>query len=930
VYSLIAVGIAAFLLSLLLTPVVRNLFRRWGLVDHPDSDRKLHERPIPSGGGVAVALAYALSYAVLLSLPLRAAPILREGLPLTWRLLPSAIVVLAVGFVDDIFGLRPWQKLLGQIAAAGGAYWAGIHLSNLAGYHIGMVWSLPLTIGWLIFCTNALNLIDGVDGLATGLGLFAATAMLIAALVHGNVPLALATAPLAGALLGFLRYNFNPATVFLGDSGSLFLGFLLGCYGALWSQKANTILSMTAPLLALSIPLLDTALVMGRRFLRRQPIFTGDRAHIHHRLLERGFTPRRVTLSLYAACMVGAVCSIAIMEAQFSAFIIVVFGLLVLIGIWSLGYAEFGTAARMLIEGAFRRQLNTRIALHALEEELAAAETPQDCWAIIQRAAPGFGLGCVRMSAGGKAFSDSGEFEFIRYWTVQVPLSDVDYLELTHAFGGAQQTDATAPFVEVIRKSLTPKLAAFHGLAPRYRTPVPVPDTPAAPAQSCLFINQFFWPDPAATSQLLTDVAAWAVEDGHVARVIAGATKYTESEDLIPPPVRVDRCPAFPFNRTIFGRIASYLSFLIVAVVHALRGPRPDAVVTLTTPPALGLIGSLVCAVRGARHYIWEMDVYPDIAVDLGFLSPRTPLSRFFGAVFDFARRRADGIITLGDEMKDRLIGHGIPAEKIHVCENWADGRDITPLPFPKGPLTLYYSGNLGLVHDVDTILGAMRHFRDDTRFRFLFAGGGSRRAGFEAACREGSIDNVSFGPYCDRTDLGTRLAQGHIGLVTQRPESLGSVVPSKTYGIMAAGRPILFIGPSQATPARIIEEYRCGWHIEPGDVEGLVELLETLAQRPDLIHYAGALGRQAFEQHYDRPIAVARFCAILGLASPAHAALAAHVGPVEGPLRETLATGTMSVSEEVLEQPLADVRGSISAGKPVRAVWSRDRERAV
>ena len=874
-YSLIAVGIAALLLSLLLTPVIRNLFRRWGLVDRPDAARKLHERPVPSGGGVAVALAYALSYAVLLSLHLRAVPLVSEGLPLAWRLLPSAILVLGVGFVDDIIGLRPWQKLLGQVAAAGGAYWAGIHLSNLAGYHIGIVWSLPLTIGWLLFCTNALNLIDGVDGLATGLGLFAAATMLIAALVGHNVPLALATAPLVGALLGFLRYNFNPATVFLGDSGSLFLGFLLGCYGVLWSQKATTILSMTAPLLALSVPLLDTALVMGRRFLRRQPIFTGDRAHIHHRLLERGFTPRRVTLSLYAACSVGAVCSIAVMQAHFSGFVIVVFCVLVTIGVWSLGYAEFGTAVRLFIEGAFRRQLNTRIALHGLEEKLTAAETPEDCWAILQRAAPDFGLACVGMSVGAHAFSESSEFEFIRYWTVQIPLSEADHLELTHAFGSTLQTDATAPFVDVLRKSLTPKLAAFHGLAPKYRTPAADADTPAVRAQSCLFINQFFWPDPAATSQLLTDVAAWAVEDGHEARVIAGATKYTESEDLIPPPVRVDRCPAFPFNRTIFGRVASYFSFLIIAALHALRGPRPDAVVTLTTPPALGLIGWLVCAVRGARHYIWEMDVYPDIAVDVGFLSAGSLLARFFGWVFDFARHRADGIITLGDEMKERLIAHGIPAEKIHVCENWADSRDITPLPFPKGPLTVYYSGNLGIVHDADTILDAMQHFRDDERFRFLFAGGGSRRAGFEASCRERAIDNALFGPYCDRADLGTRLAQGHIGLVTQRPESLGSVVPSKTYGIMAAGRPILFIGPKQATPARIIEKYHCGWQIEPGDVGGLVDLLETLAHRPDLIHYAGGLARQAFEQYYDRPIAVARFCAILGLNSPARTAVA-------------------------------------------------------
>jgi UDP-GlcNAc:undecaprenyl-phosphate GlcNAc-1-phosphate transferase len=878
-YSLITVGIAAFLLSLLLTPLVRNLFRRWGLVDRPDFARKLHLGPVPSGGGVAVALAFALSYAVLLALPLRAGYTVEEGLPLGWRLMPSALLVLGVGLLDDILGLRPWQKLLGQVVAAAGAFWAGIHLSGLGEHHLAMGWSLPLTILWLIFCTNALNLIDGIDGLATGLGLFAAATTLIAALLQRNVPLALATAPLVGALLGFLRYNFNPATIFLGDSGSLFLGFLLGCYGVLWSQKSATILGMTAPLLVLFIPLLDTALVMVRRFLRRQPIFTGDRGHIHHRLLDHGLSPRRAALSLYAVCVVGAVCSIAVMQARFAGLVIVSFGLLVFIGVWCLGYAEFGTAARMFLEGAFRRQLNTRIALGGLEGKLAAAVTPEDCWATIQSAAPGFGLHGVELSVGGYAFHEQNGCQFTRDWTIQIPLSDTDRLELTHAFGGGAQADCTASFVDVVRRTLTPKLAAFHGLEPRYRTQVAAP----AAARRCLFINQFFWPDPAATSQLLTDVAAWAVEDGHGVRVIAGAAKYTESEDLIPPPVRVDRCPAFPFRRGVAGRIASYLSFLIFAGIHALRGPRPGAVVTLTTPPALGLIGSLAGALRGARHYIWEMDVYPDIAVDLGVLSARSPLTRMIGWAFDLARRRADGIIALGEEMKDRLIAHGIPAEKIHVCENWADGRDIIPRPFPEGPLTVYYSGNLGVVHDVDTILGAMEHFRGDARFRFLFAGGGSRRAAFEASCL--GFDNVLFGPYCDRADLGARLAQGHIGLVMQRPESLGSVVPSKTYGIMAAGRPILYIGPKEATPARIVLEHHCGWHIEPGDVGGLVELLETLARRPDLIHHAGGNARQAFEQHYDRPIAVARLCGVLGLSSAAPSTLAAGAGA--SPLHE-------------------------------------------
>src|SRR5439155_4205751 len=141
-------------------------------------------------------------------------------------------------------------------------------------------WSLPVTLFWLVLCTNAFNLIDGVDGLAAGLGLFATLTMLVAALAQNNVALAVATAPLAGCLLGFLRYNFNPASVFLGDSGSLLIGFLLGCYGVIWSQKSVTMLGMAAPAMVLAFPLLEVALSVARRFLHNEPIFAGDRGHI--------------------------------------------------------------------------------------------------------------------------------------------------------------------------------------------------------------------------------------------------------------------------------------------------------------------------------------------------------------------------------------------------------------------------------------------------------------------------------------------------------------------------------------------------------------------------------------------------------------------------------------------------------------------------
>ncbi len=166
------------------------------------------------------------------------------------------------------------------------------------------------------------------------------------------------------------------------------------------------------------------------------------------------------------------------------------------------------------------------------------------------------------------------------------------------------------------------------------------------------------------------------------------------------------------------------------------------------------------------------------------------------GALADWSRRNADGIIVLGEEMKARLVARDIPEHKIYVAENWADGTEITPLPFPKGPppnpLVVHYSGNFGLAHDSDTISETIRWCANNPRFQFVFAGGGVRRPKIESFCREQGIANASFRPYASQADLGRSLAEGHLGLVTQLPQTCGSIVPSKTYGIMAAGRPIL------------------------------------------------------------------------------------------------------------------------------------------
>jgi glycosyltransferase involved in cell wall biosynthesis len=228
--------------------------------------------------------------------------------------------------------------------------------------------------------------------------------------------------------------------------------------------------------------------------------------------------------------------------------------------------------------------------------------------------------------------------------------------------------------------------------------------------------------------------------------------------------------------------------------------------------------------------------------------------------------------------MKARIVARGIPEEKIVVAENWADGDEITPHPFQRGPLVVQYSGTLGLAHEQHTVREGMRILRGKRSFRFVFVGGGACHSGLEQFCRAHDVDNAEFRPYTKRCDLSANLAEGHIGLVTQIPETLGAIVPSKVYGIMAAGRPILFIGPRGSTPARIIEQHGCGWRIDPGDSDSLVRLLQELEGNRDLLREAGMRARDAFEKHYEKSIGVARLLCVLGLSEPAtaHMAIAA------------------------------------------------------
>jgi UDP-GlcNAc:undecaprenyl-phosphate GlcNAc-1-phosphate transferase len=463
--SILFLAACSFALSFLFTPLLRQFALRRGWVDQPDSSRKMHKVPLPRIGGLPILLAFGGSFAIFLLTGLRGS-FSQQSFPLVWKLLPATLTVFAIGLLDDLAGLKPWQKLWGEVLAAALACFGGIQIQTLAYHPLQGLLGVPLTILWLVGCTNAFNLIDGLDGLATGLGLLATLTMLAAGLLHGNAGLVTATAPLAGALLAFLLFNFNPASIFLGDCGSLWVGFMLGCYGVIWSQKSATVLGLIAPVMALSIPLADMALSIARRFLRRQPIFAADRGHIHHRLLDRGLTPRRAALLLYAASALAACFSLlqSIARNGLGGLVIAVFCAVVCLGIQHLRYQEFGVVARWFRQNSLRSMVESHLSLYDCEESLRAAASADECWRAIRTAGCRFGFSHVALRLGGRTYQEQLLETTRQQWILHIPVSASEYIRLGCQFE-LSSAPAIAPLVNLLHRTVSIKAAQFGARA---------------------------------------------------------------------------------------------------------------------------------------------------------------------------------------------------------------------------------------------------------------------------------------------------------------------------------------------------------------------------------------------------------------------------------------------------------------------------------
>lgn len=296
-------------ISFILTPFVRKFAVKIGALDIPKSKRKIHKKPMPLLGGLAIFISFIITM------------IIKKG-PISFEesgILIGATIIVCGGFIDDLYDLKPWQKVSFQVSAAICLMLFNVKIEILTNplstgnsfFGIGLV-SIPVTILWIVGVTNAFNLIDGLDGLAAGVALISGGSIFVVSMLNGRTNAAYMTAILCGSIAGFLPFNFNPASIFMGDTGSQLLGFLLAAISIKGAVKSAAAFSIAVPLLALGIPIYDTIFAIIRRKLNGKPISQADRGHLHHRLLDMGLSQKQAVLIIYAiSAVLGIVAIVA-------------------------------------------------------------------------------------------------------------------------------------------------------------------------------------------------------------------------------------------------------------------------------------------------------------------------------------------------------------------------------------------------------------------------------------------------------------------------------------------------------------------------------------------------------------------------------------------------------------------------------------------
>jgi len=389
-----------------------------------------------------------------------------------------------------------------------------------------------------------------------------------------------------------------------------------------------------------------------------------------------------------------------------------------------------------------------------------------------------------------------------------------------------------------------------------------------------VLLNQYYAPDEAATAQLLADVGVALAAAGHDVVAICSDRSYADPARRYPREETLDgvrvyraRTSGFGRNRAL-GRLTDYTTFLVGSAARIVLSARPDVILSLTTPPMIGALGILASTVNRSRSILWVMDLYPDLAFELGVLQTSSTTGRALRIASNWIVRRSSHVVALDRAMADRLRARG--ARRVDVIENWADeetiaGRGIEAHPLRRewgweGRFVVLYSGNLGLAHEFETVLDAAERLKDRREILFGFVGVGPRLAAVEAEVARRGLSNVEFRPQVARSALGDSLTAGDVHLVTLRPRMPGLLVPSKIYGILAAARPTIYVGPDEGGVAEIVNRGRCGSIVANGNTDGLVETILAYSGDPERCRREGAAGRTLFEREYARRHGVGAF----------------------------------------------------------------------
>lgn len=382
-----------------------------------------------------------------------------------------------------------------------------------------------------------------------------------------------------------------------------------------------------------------------------------------------------------------------------------------------------------------------------------------------------------------------------------------------------------------------------------------------------IFINRYFYPDHSATSQILSDLAFYLASNGFNIEIVTSRQKYDDPEadlqsDEIVNGVKINRIKTTRFGRhNLLGRSIDYLSFYLSAAIFLLLNLKSNnIVIAKTDPPLISIVAALMCKLKGAVLINWTQDLFPEVAKSLG-VKGLSLLYPVLIAMRNYSLKAAYNNIAIGDIMSQRLKGYGIDENKIEVIHNWSIEDNIVPLSADKNPLRndwdlqdkfiVGYSGNIGRAHDIATLVGVASSLQHDPAFVFVIIGGGALYQKFKCQIKKLGLNNVIFQPYQPKEVLPQSLTLPDLHVISLQPELEGLIVPSKFYGIIASGRPVLYIGDIKGEIPRLLLENDCGKGVEIGDVSAAVGYIKQLRDSPKIKKQMGENSRHLFDLRF-------------------------------------------------------------------------------